>query len=449
MRVLVTGGSGFVGSHVVDRLLASGYGVRILDERPSLWHRDVEGVETVIGDVCRTADVRRALRGCAAVCHLAAAADVADVERRPHETTEVNAMGTLAVLEAARAEGIDRVLYASTVWVYSDAPQDEVDERSPLFPPAHLYTAGKLSGEFFCRSYAALYGLAPTVLRFGIPYGPRARPTAVVASFLARALSGQPLVIAGSGEQERTFVYVEDLAEGVVLALAHAAPGRTYNLTGHETVTIRGLAEVVREVAGNVEIAHAPARAADLRGARVAAHRAERELGWRPVTPLREGVARTAAWMREQHAPDAVAPRRRARPQPRVERPSAALARLADVAREPLPAGLVALIAVLSCLLPLWQAADGPEQASRVSTVGLAAIMPLAALTFARWPAELRRVQAALCAGLAATLIAVLGFAGVDHVAGLGHWHPVWLLAISSAISALAAVGPPARPSRS
>src|SRR5690349_4270322 len=275
--VLVTGGSGFIGSHVVDRLLAAGMTPRIFDRRPSPWH-DHAAVNTVIGDVTRVDDLRRALRGCDAICHLAAAADVGEVGAHPLWATELNAGGTLNVLEAAREAGVRRVVYASTVWVYSDVDADRVDEDTPLEAPAHLYTAGKLSGELLCRSYRELYGIETTVLRFGIPYGPRARPAAVIPSFVDRAMPGEALTIAGTGEQQRVFVYVEDLAEGVVRGLRPEAVGRTYNLAGRETTTIRGLTEIVREEVGGVDIVHTEGRAGDLAGAAVCSQRAETEL---------------------------------------------------------------------------------------------------------------------------------------------------------------------------
>jgi len=275
--VLVTGGAGFIGSHVVDRMAAAGHRVRILDTRPSPWHAP-GAVDTVIGDVLRPADVQRAVRGCAAVCHLAAAADVSEVHAHPAWATELNGTGTLNVLEAARQAGIARVVYASTVWVYSDVEADRVDEDTLLPNPAHLYTAGKLAGELYCRAYASLYGLEPTVLRFGIPYGPRARPAAVLPRFVERARRGEPLVIAGTGDQERAFVYVEDLADGVVRALAPQAACRTYNLVGRETTTIRRLAEIVSEEVAPTPIVHTDGRAGDFRGAQVSGERAEREL---------------------------------------------------------------------------------------------------------------------------------------------------------------------------
>ena len=129
------------------------------------------------------------------------------------------------------------MVYASTVWVYSDVGGGTVDEDTPLRHPAHLYTATKLAGELYCRSYRELYGLEYTVLRFGIPYGPRARPAAVIPKFVEKALAGEALTVAGDGSQSRTFVYVEDLADGVARALCPEAADRTYNLAGREVVT--------------------------------------------------------------------------------------------------------------------------------------------------------------------------------------------------------------------
>jgi UDP-glucose 4-epimerase len=302
-RILVTGGAGFIGSHVVDRLLLAGHTPRILDTRPSP-HRD--DVETVIGDVRRLDDVIAAARGCGAIMHLAAAADVGDVAKDPIAAEQLNSRGTVNVLDAARAEGIGRVVYASTIWVYSDVTKSclEVDEDTLLPAPAHFYTATKLAGELYCRSYQELYGVDYTILRFGIPYGPRARPAAVIPIFVSKALAGEPLTLAGGGAQARRFVYVEDLAEGVVKALAPVAANRTYNLVGDEDVTILRLAEEVRDAIGDVEVVVTEGRSGDFRGAEVSGVRAAEELGWQAETSFSEGLRKYVAW----HGAAAVAP---------------------------------------------------------------------------------------------------------------------------------------------
>jgi UDP-glucose 4-epimerase len=295
VKVLVTGGAGFIGSHVVDKLRAAGHEPRILDLIPSPYHTDVE---TVLGDLGDPVVVQRALEGVDAVLHLAAVADVDLVAKNPTLTDQVNTRGTQVLLEGARNAGVKRFVYASTIWVYGDAAGPEaVDEDTRLGLPKHFYTATKIAGEMYTASYGELYGLEWTILRFGIPYGPRARPTAVVPSFTAKALAGQPLMIAGDGTQSRRFVYVEDLAEGVVASLVPAAANRVYNLVGRENTSVRAIARAVRDVVGDVPIEHTEGRAGDLHGGSISGERAATELGWEPRTAFADGVRRYVEWV--------------------------------------------------------------------------------------------------------------------------------------------------------
>ena len=301
MRVLVTGGAGFIGSHVVDKLRDHGHEPVIYDLRPSPWPEH-EDVATVIGQVTDAVALAKALAGCDAVAHLAAVADVNDVHAEPHDAEQVNARGTAAVLEGARQAGVTRVVYASTIWVYSDTEDETVSETTLLPPPAHLYTATKLAGELYCKSYQELYGINYTILRFGIPYGPRAREAAVIPAFVNKAFAGEPLTLSGDGMQSRRFVYVEDLAEGVVAGLGDLAENRVYNLSSDEDVTIKQIAELVQETVGNTEIIYGPARPGDLGSKIVVSDRAREELGWTASTPFRDGVRRYVEWRREQAA---------------------------------------------------------------------------------------------------------------------------------------------------
>ena len=295
MRVLVTGAAGFIGSHVMDRLRAAGHEPIGFDMRPSPHHAKGE-VAMVVGDLLDQDALADAMKGCDAVAHLAAAADVDQVAKNPGAAEELNSRGTLSVLEAAREAGVPRVVYASTIWVYDGHACDVVDEDTPVSQSSHLYTATKLAGEMYCRSYAELYGLEFTILRFGIPYGPRARPAAVIPAFVNKALAGEPLTIAGDGSQARRFVYVEDLADGVVCGLRPTAVNRTYNLAGEEDVTIAQIAATVQGLFDDVEIVNTPARAGDFSGAPVSSERAARELGWRAATPFSEGMAQYVEW---------------------------------------------------------------------------------------------------------------------------------------------------------
>ncbi|MDQ6805362.1 MAG: NAD-dependent epimerase/dehydratase family protein, partial [Actinomycetota bacterium] len=164
------------------------------------------------------------------------------------------------------------------------------------------YTSTKLAGELYCKAYQELYGIDYTILRFGIPYGPRAREAAVIPAFVNKALNGEPLTLAGDGSQSRRFVYVEDLAEGVALGLNELAANRVYNLASNETVTIKQIAETVKDLMGDVEIVYTPARPGDFGGKIVSSERAERELAWTAATPFHEGVRRYVAWREEQAA---------------------------------------------------------------------------------------------------------------------------------------------------
>jgi UDP-glucose 4-epimerase len=300
MRVLVTGGSGFIGSHVVDRLKARGIEVRVFDMVLPTFRTDIEFYH---GSLLDLEGIRMSLSGIDAVYHLAAVADVKDVAEDPHYSESINVRGTINVLEAMRrSPKVKRLIYGSTTWVYSETVERSVDETTALLAPHHLYTATKMASEYYCQSYASMYGLSTTILRYGIPYGPRARDGAVVPIFVGKALRGEPLTIAGDGSQFRKFVYVEDLAEGNVLALKPIAHNKVYNLDGVEKVTIKEIAETVKRLIGNVEIQHMPGRQGDFGGKEVSSALAKAELGWEPTVSFQEGVRRYLDWYRTRAA---------------------------------------------------------------------------------------------------------------------------------------------------
>ncbi len=296
-RVMVTGGSGFIGSHVVDKLADAGFEPRIFDLIPSPHHAPGE-IDTVCGSLDDAETLREAMGDCDFVIHLAAAADVGIVAKEPVMSEHLNARGTMAVLEAARETGVKRVLYGSTIWVYGESGEGDIDEDSPIGLPPHLYTASKFAGEMYCSSYAELFDVPYTILRFGIPYGPRARPAAVIPIFVRKALAGEPLTLAGDGMQTRRFIYVEDLAEGVVRGLDECAENRVYNLASNETVTIKELAHTVGDLVGDTDIVHTPGRTGDFGGAEISSERAREELGWAASTPLRDGVDSYMTWLK-------------------------------------------------------------------------------------------------------------------------------------------------------
>jgi UDP-glucose 4-epimerase len=259
-------------------------------------------VRHVVADILDASRTTVALAGrYDALYLLAAVSDVNDVFHIPVESAQVNIMAVAHVLEAARRTGAGRVILASTTWVYALAEPDEVDEETPLHPDRinHLYTASKLSAEMLCHAYHTLYGVDMTILRYGIPYGPRARLGTVLASFVSNALKGQPITIQGDGRQWRSLIAVEDLAVGNVAALQNAAKNQTYNLDGPERVEIHRVAEKVRQFFPEVEIQYTDGRRGDLPPKVVSSQKAFAHLGWKPQIGFEEGAERYVKWVQE------------------------------------------------------------------------------------------------------------------------------------------------------
>ncbi len=301
-RSLVTGGSGFIGSHVVDALRGIGHEVVVLDRMPFQHRPDVA---FRAGDVTDLATVRAAMQGIDYVHHEAAMSNVDHALEQPLACVRANVLGTANVLEAARGAGVRRVFLASSVWVYGGMRGDVVDEAAPLDPAGamHVYTSSKIAGELITNDYAALYGLPVTIFRYGVPYGPRMRDELLIPSMLGRALAGRPLVVAGDGSQTRNFLYVADLAHAHVLGLAPACANQTFNLDGERAISVAEIAETIcRRVGSHVRVEHVPARPGDYAGGRVSCAKAFRLMGWRAGTRFEDGLDHTLAWYRARQS---------------------------------------------------------------------------------------------------------------------------------------------------
>jgi UDP-glucose 4-epimerase len=300
-KVVVTGGSGFIGSHVVDALIDAGHHVTVIDHRV-LPHRSDVNFEDV--DLMDLASVLVATKGAEHIFHLAAVSNVNYAYKYPVYSTALNVMGTTHILEAARINGARRVHLASTVWVYNGATNGKpIDETVPFYlgGAGHIYTSSKMAAEMVCHNYHQLYQVPFTILRYGIPYGPRMREELLIPIFIKKALTGQPLTISGKGEQYRNFVFVRDMAEAHVLAMRDSAVNQTYNLEGQRKVTVLEVAEGIKKLLGEqVRLEFVPARPGDFGGKEVTAAKAHRELSWYPIVSFEEGLKKTVDWFRRK-----------------------------------------------------------------------------------------------------------------------------------------------------
>jgi len=298
MRVLITGGAGFIGSHLADQLLAEGATCRVLDNL-STGKRDnlptVEPLEFIEGDIRDRGTVRAAVDHVDAIVHLAAVASVQASIDDPMGTHATNFDGTLNLLEAARESGVRRFLYASSAAVYGDndkLPIDEAETPRPLTP----YAADKLAGEYYLGFYARQHGLDTTAFRFFNIFGPRQDPSSpysgVISIFTDRILQAKPVTIFGDGLQTRDFVYVGDLVQ--LLARALKMPGlagQVMNVGRGQQATLLDLVHALERVAGNtLQCRHTEARLGDIRHSCADTTRLRKLMGAIPETDLDTGL---------------------------------------------------------------------------------------------------------------------------------------------------------------
>lgn len=296
---LVTGGAGFIGSHLVDSLLASGQRVRVFDDLTSgnVANLQENKVEFFRGSVSNPAQVRAAVEGCSVVFHLAAVASVVKSVETPSLSHDVCGTGTLNVLDAARQLGVRRVVYAASASAYGDQPGDTRSEDDALIPLSP-YAAAKLAGEHYCTAFTAVYGLETVRLRFFNVFGPRQDAkspySGVIAIFSDAMKAGRTPTIFGDGKQARDFVYVADVVQALRLASeVKAASGRVYNVGSGKQTTILELVGYLNELLGkNIVPVHQPARAGDVRISLASIERAKKELGYQPTVSFRDGLAR-------------------------------------------------------------------------------------------------------------------------------------------------------------
>ncbi|NWF95438.1 MAG: SDR family oxidoreductase [Candidatus Thorarchaeota archaeon] len=309
---LVTGGAGFIGSHLVDRLLDIGLAVRVLDDMSNGHETNIErsrqraGFELVVGDVRSQETVESATRNIDVVFHEAAKVSVMHSARDPRLYFDVNVMGTLNLLEACRRNDVRKFVQASSSSVYGNTPvlpKSEVMPTSPMSP----YAVTKLTQETLALSFCHTYGLNTTALRYFNVYGPRQRGgsyAGVISIFISRALAGDPLPIEGDGMQSRDFTYVSDAVQANILAAASAiSKGRVYNVGGGGRITIEKLADaVISHTQSKSTKVFGPRRLGDVQDSLADLKRIEAELGYKPAVDIMKGLAATIAWQREASA---------------------------------------------------------------------------------------------------------------------------------------------------
>jgi UDP-glucose 4-epimerase len=299
---LVTGGAGFIGSHLVDRLLSEGWQVRLLDDFSSGKESNIAhlggSAEVLRGDVRDRALLERALEGVEVVFHQAAIASVPRSVEEPERTHDVNVNGTLGLLEGARRSGVRRVVFAASSAAYGDGPElPKVESLAPQ--PLSPYALQKYAAERYCQLYHRLYGLETVALRYFNVYGPRQDPkseyAAVIPRFACACLAGRAPVVYGDGEQTRDFVFVGDaIAANLLAADAPAAAGQVVNVAAGRGASLNELLKEILAITGaRILPRHEAARAGDVRDSLASLDRARELLGYAPAVELRTGLART------------------------------------------------------------------------------------------------------------------------------------------------------------
>ena len=330
MVYLVTGGAGFIGSHVVEALYRRGERVRVLDNLSTGSLRNLEDAlglgrgslglpppdrtvavadrcELVLGDIRDLEVLRRACEGVDCVVHEAALRAVPRSVADPLSTNEVNVTGTLRLLVAAREAGVRRVVFASSSSVYGaslEVPKVETMTPAPVSP----YAVSKLTGEHYCRVFYELYGLETVSLRYFNVYGPRQDPAseyaAVIPKFIALALEGKLLEVHGDGQQSRDFTYVQDAVQATLLAAtAPDVGGAVLNVGAGSTHSILDLVRTLEAILGrHLEVRHTPPRPGDVRITLADIASARRRLGYQPQVSFEEGLRRTVVFFRSRYA---------------------------------------------------------------------------------------------------------------------------------------------------
>jgi UDP-glucose 4-epimerase len=298
MKIIVAGGSGFIGSHVVDALLDQGREVLIYDLEAPHYGQDCAFVRGDTRDFNRMCQV---FKSGDIVYLLAAEANVNRFFESPSFSNDITANSTLFVLEAARRTSVARVLLASTEWVYGSLPEageESITEETPFTNnPDHIYTSSKIASELFCKNYRSLYGVNYTIMRYGIPFGERARPETVTPIFLRKILRSEPITIHGDGSQTRQFIYIKDLARGNAACLSEKAENQIFNLNGKKRISVLQIVRILEEILGKkATVSFVEDRKGNFKGRFISSEKARALLGWAPALDYEEAMRIYVEW---------------------------------------------------------------------------------------------------------------------------------------------------------
>lgn len=299
MKIIVAGGSGFIGSHVVDALLEHGHEVLIYDLEAPRYGQPCAFVRGDTRDVDRMVQI---MKPGDIVYLIAAEANVNRFFESPRFSNDITANAALSVLEAARRASISRVILASTEWVYGSLPETVeesfITEDTPYAEnPDHIYTSSKIASELFCKNYQGLYGVNYTIMRYGIPFGERARPETVTPIFIRRIIRGEPITIHGDGSQSRQFIYVKDLAKGNAACLSAAAENQIFNLNGTKRVSVIQIVRTLEEILGKkATLNFVEDRKGNFKGRFISSEKARILLGWSPALEYEKAMGRYVEW---------------------------------------------------------------------------------------------------------------------------------------------------------
>lgn len=314
MRILVTGGAGFIGSHVCERLLARGDDVVVVDDfndyyDPAVKRRNLAAfaaapnVRVYEADIRNGAALRRVFadQPIDAVVHLAARAGVRPSLVNPVLYEEVNVIGTLHLLELCREMPVRNFVFGSSSSVYGINSKLPFSELDPIAAPISPYATTKRAGELHCFNYAHVYGVPATCLRFFTVYGPRQRPDLAIYKFTKRMLAGDPIEVYGDGASRRDYTYVDDIVTGIVAALDHPAPFEIVNLGNSSPITLNGLLAAIERATGRTAIRKtAPDQPGDVPATYADIGKAKRLWSWAPQVTLEEGLARFVVWYKHE-----------------------------------------------------------------------------------------------------------------------------------------------------